>query len=263
MNSTGHTLNVAYSDNGKGMPVVFLHAFPLNRAMWVPQITALCGRYRTIAVDLRGHGQSPLSQVYTVEDLASDVHALLDRLSIERAAFVGLSMGGYVLMAFYRRFADRVVGLILADTRAQADSPEAAANRVAMIRTAESDGAGAIADIMVSRLLSPDSLKHRPELVDSVRAMIVKTPVTTITADLRAMLQRPDSSPLLDAIRCPTLILVGELDRGTPPADAHYMAERIRGATWRIIPAAGHLSNLEQPDLFNDALRSFLDGIQR
>jgi 3-oxoadipate enol-lactonase len=193
--------------------------------------------------------------------LATDVKDLLDHLTIQQAVFVGLSMGGYILMAFYRLYSDRVKGLVLADTRAQADTAEGRAGRFEMIRTAETHGANAIADIMIPRLLSARTIKTDPELVGKVRAMIVHNPVDTIVADLRAMADRPDSVPLLTTIARSTLVLVGELDRGTPPSDARLMADRIPDAHLAVLPDAAHLSNLEKPEVFNQSVLSFLESI--
>jgi 3-oxoadipate enol-lactonase len=255
-------IRLEYTDRGTGTPIVLLHAFPLNRTMWAPQIDSFSANFRTIAVDLRGHGGSSQGHTpYTLEDLATDIKDLLDHLTIQQAIFVGLSMGGYILMAFYRLYPDRVKSLVLADTRAQADTPEGRAGRLEMIRTAETQGANAIADIMIPRLLSAHTIKTNPELVGKVRAMIVHNSVETIVADLRAMVERPDSVPLLATIARPTLVLVGELDQGTPPSDARLMAERIPDAHLAILPAAAHLSNLEEPEAFNQSVLSFLESI--
>jgi 3-oxoadipate enol-lactonase len=257
-------IRLEYTDQGAGTPIVLLHAFPLTRTMWAPQIDSFSTKFRTIAVDLRGHGGSSQGHTpYTLEDLATDIKDLLDHLTIQQAIFVGLSMGGYILMAFYRLYPERVKGLVLADTRAQADTPEGRAGRFEMIRTAETQGANAIADIMIPRLLSAHTIKNNPELVCNVRAMIVHNPVETIVADLRAMAERPDSVPLLTTIARPTLVLVGELDQGTPPSDARFMAERIPDAHFIMLPDAAHLSNLENPEAFNQSVLLFVEGIER
>lgn len=252
-------INLAYTDEGRGAPVVFLHAFPQSRTMWEPQVQALSKTHRVIAPDCRGFGESdaPLWR-YTIEQFADDVRALLDHLAIPRAVLVGLSMGGYTLFAFYRKYADRVSGLVLADTRAQADTEEGRAGRFAMAQTAYTKGAGAVADLMLPKLLSPVALKTRPELVQQVRATIERTQVSGIAGALMAMAERPDSVPLLPQIACPTLVIAGELDGPTPPEEGRFMAERIPGARLEIIPQAGHLSNLEQPEAFNRAVRTFL-----
>ena len=255
-------INLAYTDQGRGTPVVLLHAFPQNRAMWAPQVEALSKTHRIIAPDFRGFGESdaPLGH-YTLDQFADDVAGLLDYLAIQRAVFVGLSMGGYTLFAFYRKYADRVKGLVLADTKAQADTEEGRAGRFAMAQTAQTKGAGAVADIMLPKLLSPVALQTKRDLVEMVRTTIEQTQVSGIGGALMAMAERPDSAPLLVKITCPTLVLTGELDGPTPPADGKLMAEKIPGARLKIIPQAGHLSNLEQPEAFNRALLDFLEGI--
>ena len=255
-------LRLEYTDQGTGTPLVLLHAFPLNRTMWAPQIDPFSAHFRTIAIDLRGHGGSSQGHTpFTLEELATDIKDLLDQLTIRQAIFVGLSMGGYILMAFYRLYPDRVKALVLADTRAQADTAEGRAGRFEMIRTAETQGANAIADIMIPRLLSARTIKTNPDLVGTVQAMIFHNPVETIVGDLRAMAGRPDSVPLLAQIARPTLLLVGALDQGTPPSDARFMADRIPDAQMTVLPDAAHLSNLEKPEAFNQAVLSFLESI--
>ena len=249
---------IAYSDRGTGLPIVFLHAFPLNRTMWAQQEEALSLRFRIITVDLRGHGESdaPLWR-YTLEQSAEDVNALLDQLSIQQAIFVGLSMGGYILFAFYRKYAARVKGLVLAGTRAQADTAEGKDGRFQMAQTAYKKGPTAIADIMIPKLLSPATIQTRTALVQQVRAMIENNQISGIAGDLMAMAERPNSIPLLSQITCPTQIIVGELDQATPPSDAKLMADQIPNARLAIIPGAAHLTNLEQPEAFNQIILAF------
>ncbi|TLY32531.1 MAG: alpha/beta fold hydrolase [Nitrospirae bacterium] len=231
--------------------------------MWEPQVRSLSGQFRVVTVDLRGHGESdaPL-WLYSMDQFADDVKGLLDHLSIQQAVLAGFSMGGYVVFAFYRKYAARVNGLVLADTRPQPDSAEGRAGRFKTAQTAHRDGAGAIADIMLPKLLSPASVQGKPDLVQKVRAMMSGAPVTGIAGDLMAMAERPDSVPLLKEITCPTLVIVGELDGLTPPADAKLMADTIKGARIQTIPAAAHLSNLEQPETFTSAVKSFLETIR-
>ena len=257
-------ITIAYSDEGAGLPIVFLHAFPLNRTMWVTQEHALSSQFRVITIDLRGHGESdaPLWR-YTLDQSADDVCALLDHLAIQQALFVGLSMGGYILFAFYRRYADRVKGLILADTRAQADTAEGKDGRFQMAQTAYKKGPSAIADIMIPKLLSPVTVQTKPELVRQVRAMIEGNQLSGIAGDLMAMAERPDSVQLLSQITCPAQIIVGERDQATPPFDAHLMADHIPAARLAIIPGAAHLSNLEQPVTFRALVGAFVSGLVR
>ncbi|MDX2251403.1 MAG: alpha/beta fold hydrolase [Nitrospira sp.] len=256
-------VTLAYSDRGAGLPLVFLHAFPLNRTMWTAQEQALSSQFRVITIDLRGHGESdaPLWR-YTLDQAADDVRALMDHLSVRQAVLVGLSMGGYILFAFYRKFADRVKGLVLADTKAQADTAEGKDGRFQMAQTAYKKGAAAVADIMIPKLLSPATIQTRPDIVRRVRDMIEGNQISGIAGDLMAMAERADSIPYLKQIACPTHIIVGELDQATPPSDAELMAERIPGARLSIIPGAAHLANLEQPDRFTQIVRLFADEVE-
>ena len=226
--------------------------------MWATQERLLSLQFRIITIDLRGHGKSdaPLWH-YTLEQSADDVCALLDHLGIQRALFVGLSMGGYILFAFYRKYAARVKGLILADTKAQADTEEGKNGRFQLAQIAYEKGPSAIADVMIPKLLSPATIQTNPALVQQVRAMIEGNQISGITGDLMAMAERTDSVSLLSQITCPTQIIVGELDQATPPSDAKLMAEQIPHARLAIIPNAAHLSNLEQPEAFNQIVSSF------
>ncbi|MBH0202975.1 MAG: alpha/beta fold hydrolase [Nitrospira sp.] len=257
-------ITLAYNDQGSGLPIVLLHAFPLNRTMWVEQEEALSSQFRVVTIDLRGHGESdaPLWR-YTLDQAADDVIGLLDHLSIRQAVFVGLSMGGYILFALYRKYADRVKGLVLADTRAQADTTEGKEARFQMAQTAYENGPSAIADLMIPKLLSPATVQTKPELAQRVRRMIEGNQISGIAGDLMAMAERSDSVPLLKQITCPAQIIVGEQDLPTPPADAKLMADHIPGAYLAIIPRAAHLSNLEQPDLFNETICSFIVNATR
>ncbi len=253
---------LSYTDQGDGIPLVFIHAFPLSRTMWQPQVDALKDSYRVITLDLRGHGESDtVLWNCTLEDYAADVLGLLDHLDIRQAVLIGLSMGGYTALLFYKQYSERVKALVLADTRAQADSDEGKAGRRAMAQIAFKDGAAPIADLMIPKLLAPATIQHRQEIVDQVREKILQTSSAGIVVDLMAMAARPDSTGLLRTIACPTLIMVGEEDQATPVAESQSMADRIPGSTLIIIPEAGHLSNLEQPQAFNQALQTFLQRL--
>jgi len=242
--------------------VVLLHAFPLNRKMWAPQVEALAGRYRVITPDFRGHGESGVAdEDSTMERLAEDVGGLLDHLRIERVVLGGLSMGGYVAFAFLRRWPERVAALVLADTRASADTEEGRKGRHETAAVAEREGSAAIAEMMAPKLLGQTTLEGKPEVVAAVREMILEASPGGIAAALRGMAARTASFDLLPRITCPTLILVGEQDGLTPPADSEAMAKAVPGSTLVRIPEAGHLSNLEQPEKFNSALQSFLSSL--
>ena len=256
-------VDLAYSDEGQGPPVIFLHAFPLNRTTWAPQVAGLSDRYRVVTIDLRGHGESdaPMWR-YTLDQFAEDVNGLLEHLDIARATFVGLSMGGYILFALYRKYPALFQALVLADTRATADTPDAKAARFSMAQVAYRRGASAIAELMLPKLLSPAACEHRADLRDHLRTIITGNQVSGIVGDLMAMEERPDSTPLLSTISVPTLVIVGEEDLASPPEDVKSMADRIPGSTFVRIPQAGHLSNMENPAAFNEALLSFLTSLE-
>jgi len=262
MHIQANGISLAYRERGIGLPLIFLHAFPLNRTMWAPQEETLSSLFRVITVDLRGHGDSdaPLWH-YTLDQAADDIRALMDHLSIGQAVLVGLSMGGYILFSFYRKYPDRVKALVLADTKAQADTPEGKEARFQMAQIAYRKGPAAIADLMVPKLLSPNTVTAKPDLVRTVRAMIEGNQMSGIAGDLMAMAERPDSTPLLGGITCPTHIIVGELDQATPPSEAALMADRIPGAQLTLIPNAAHLANLEEPDAFNHAVQTFASDL--
>ena len=251
-----------YLEAGNGWPVVLIHAFPLNADMWRPQLERVPDGWRFIAPDLRGFGpvseqQSPAAAT-TIDDFAGDVGVLLDRLHIDRAIIGGLSMGGYVTFALFRKSAERFSGLILADTKAQADTPEGRDGRRKMIELVRASGASAVADQMLPKLLGATSTTARPELQAQVRRMIESTSVAAIAGALEALSTRPDSTPDLARITYPALIVVGAEDVLTPVADAEAMDRRIARSSLVVLPGAGHLSNLESPDAFSKALADFL-----
>jgi pimeloyl-ACP methyl ester carboxylesterase len=254
---------LSFDDVGAGPAVVLLHAFPLARAMWRPQVEALQGDYRLITPDLRGFGGSRASaDVPSVETMADDVAALLDELKVAGPVVLGgLSMGGYVALAFARRHPARLRGLVLADTKADADDAAGRANRDRLIALAEKDGARAVIDQMLPKLLGADTTARRPEVVEEVRGIASRQNVAGIVGALKGLRDRPDANPGLGAIRVPTLVLVGRDDTLTPPAKSEEMASRIPNARLVVLDRAGHLSNLEQPGPFNAALRSFLQSL--
>jgi pimeloyl-ACP methyl ester carboxylesterase len=252
---------LAHADVGNGLPVVLLHAFPLNRMMWEPQIAALFGECRCIVPDLRGFGDSPKSGPYSMDVMADDVIALLDALQIERAVVGGLSMGGYVALNLVRRYRPRVRALLLADTRAPSDTPEGRQKRDELIAVARREGAGAVAEKQITGLIGKSTREKQPELVDRIRAVMAGESVDGIIGALEAMKGRADSTEVLATIDIPTLVVVGEEDVVTPPKEARAMHEQIRGSRLEIIPGAGHLSNIERPAAFNAALSDFVGSL--
>ncbi len=256
-----NAVEVAYTDHGIGVPVIFLHAFPLNRTMWTGQIEALLDerRFRLVAPDWRGFGESKLTNaVSTMEDFATDLASLMDALGMQQVILCGLSMGGYAAFAFLRAYHQRVAGLILADTKPDADDETGRANRENVAQLAESQGLDAIADLQIPKLLSDYTRQQHPEVEGRVRRMIAAANPRGVAAAARGMALRKDSNDLLPTITCPTLVLVGEQDALTPPSVAHAYAEHIPNAQFAVIPRAGHLSNLEQSEAFLAQVRSFL-----
>ena len=254
-----NNIETAYTDTGAGRPIVLIHGYPFNRSLWSDQIPALSNTHRIIAPDLRGFGESEASQgPSTMNQLAADVAALMDHLEIPSATIAGLSMGGYVALAFYKQFASRVRALVLADTRAQADTEEAKQTRAQQAEKALSEGMAGIADAMLPKLLTPETVSKRPEIVKRIRDMMLKTKPEGAAAALRGMAERDDQTELLPKITVPTLILVGAEDAITPVADSEKMHHAIAGSSLVVLDHAGHVSNLERTQQFNDALLHFL-----
>lgn len=253
-------IRLHFDDGGAGPAVLLLHAFPLSGAMWRHQAERLRERHRVVVPDLRGFGGSDAPPgPLTMEQQADDMAALLEHLGIARAAVVGLSMGGYIAFALWRRHPDKVAALALADTRAGADSNEGKAGRAANARLAEEQGPGAIAEKMIPSLVAPGAPQA---LRDELRALITANSADGIAGALRGMAQRPDSTPDLAGISVPALVIVGAQDALTPPEEAQKIAAGVAGPSTLVeIPAVGHLANMEAPAAFSAALETFLAGL--
>ncbi len=241
---------------------MLLHGFPLDRTIWRPQINALSGSYQIVTPDLRGHGKSkPMEGPYTMDLLAEDVNRLLDSLRLDQVTLGGLSMGGYVVLAFYRKFPQRVRALILVDTRAEADDPEARARREHQALSVLKNGSRELVDQLIVKMFTEKTFRDQPKLVDETRKMMESTSPAGIAGALRGMALRPDSTAMLASIKVPTLILVGSNDSITTVADAQKMAQRIPGSELVVVPEAAHLTTLERPHEVNTALRRFLNKV--
>jgi pimeloyl-ACP methyl ester carboxylesterase len=250
--------SIAYDDVGGGTSVVFVHGFPHDRSLWAPQTSGLSTRARCLAVDLRGFGESSTAGPFGMDRYADDVACVLDAAAVSRAVVVGLSMGGYVAFALWRRHRDRVRALVLASTRAGADTAEVRARRAALIETARREGSAAVADAQIAGALSRHTREARPELTAAVHAMQAHAPVEGIVGALEAMIARPDSTPDLATITVPTLVVAGRDDALIRPAEARQMQEAIAGSRLEVIDRAGHLCNLERAAAFNHVLGEFL-----
>jgi pimeloyl-ACP methyl ester carboxylesterase len=259
-------VNISFDRSGSGVPLLLIHGYPLNRTLWQHQLKGLGDLTNLIIPDLRGHGESDTgSQTgwenlgYPMELLADDCCALLDHLHIKQPVVVGgLSMGGYVAFAFYRKFTQRVAGLILAATRAGEDTTEGKTNRDKAAELARQSGPSAIAESMLPKMMSPKTYQTKPKLVDQVLRMMQTISIAGIVGDLMGMKTRLDSTPMLPQINIPVLILHGADDQLIPLQEAQAMHAALPNANLHIIPDAGHLIPLEQPDITNQAFRNYL-----
>ena len=258
---------IDYEDSGPqhtSLPtILFIHGYPLSRKIWQPQMSELTDSARVLSLDLRGFGESDATpSSYSMEMLADDCIAFLDRLGIVNPViFCGLSMGGYITFALYRKYPQRVQGLILVSTRTGADSPEAKGNRDKAISLAEKEGTPAIVRLMLPKMLAQSTYTNRPELVESVRSILQSASVPGITGALGGMRDRPDSTPFLTQITVPVLLIFGEQDQFVTRFEVESMRDAIRYAKLHTISNAGHLPNLEQPAIFNQLVRNFLAAL--
>jgi pimeloyl-ACP methyl ester carboxylesterase len=228
--------------------------------MWEEQLGLADDGWHVLAPHLRGvAGGDARRPVTSIDDYAADVIDLLDALRIEEAVIGGLSMGGYVTFAMFRRAPRYFQGMVLADTRPQADTTEGVEGRKRMLALVKERGAPAVLDEMLPKLLAGATLRDRRDIVERVRAIGLANSAESIAGALAALMTRPNSTPLLPTIHCPTLILVGDADTVTPPSLASGMHAAIAGSQLVVIEGAGHLSNIEQPAAFNSALAGFLE----
>ncbi|MEX2316234.1 MAG: alpha/beta fold hydrolase [Pirellulales bacterium] len=261
------TTTLAYVDQGRGTPILLVHGFPLDHTMWDAQIAALSSSFRVLAPDLRGFGQSPLGQAnpksgITMEQYADDLAEFVAALSIsEPFVLAGFSMGGYISWPFVRKHAGRLRGLVLCDTRAAADNDEGRAGRIKMADNVAEWGSGRVAEIMGPRLFSPRTFENRPDLIATVRKVVERTPPAAIAAAQRGMAARPDVRGMLPKIAVPTLVIVGAEDVISTRDEMKSIAAAIPNAKFVEIPAAGHMTTMENPEAVNAALAEFLTHI--
>jgi 3-oxoadipate enol-lactonase len=253
---------IFYEIRGKGPPVVLLHPFPCHHEFWNPVAAALDSRYRLILPDLRGHGDSEIGEgPALMQKHASDITRLLDAAGVGKAAFVGCSIGGYILFEFWRRFRERVTSLALCDTRPQADTAEGRSNRLKAAAAVLEQGTEPFIESMIPKLMGRTTMATRPDLVDGARAMMRKMSAEDISLVLRGMAERPDSVADLKSIDAPTLVVIGEEDVLSTVADGELMRQNIAGSQLKVIPKAGHYAPWEQPESVGTVLRQFLDSI--
>jgi len=259
---------IAYLDSAPGKSelrtYVLLHAFPIGANLWEPQISRIPEGWRLITPDLRGFGGSTeLDSVsaLSMADYADDIVDLLEELGVKKAVIGGCSMGGYAALALYQSRPELFEGLVLANTRAGADSPEARANRRNMLAVVDREGPSGIARDMMPKLIGKTTKDANPSVEANVRRLIKQQSPVAIRSAIHRMMHRTDSTPLLAQVSVPSLVITGEEDEMIPVDESRKMAAAISGATLVIVPGAGHLANMEQPDAFNNALSTFLSTL--
>jgi 3-oxoadipate enol-lactonase len=247
-------------ERGKGSPLVLVHGFPLDHSMWQGQLDGLADRYLLIAPDLRGFGASDVTAgTVSMQQMADDIAALLAAMQVtEPVAFCGLSMGGYVAWQFALRHPQRLARLILCDTRAIADAPEAAEGRRKTASKVLTEGAKVVADAMLPKFFAPATQQRHPEVIEATRQVILRTNPQGIAAALLGMAERPDVTSRLAEIRVPALVICGRHDVISAPAEMRQIAEQLPDARFVEIEDAGHMAPFEQPAAVNSAIREFL-----
>jgi pimeloyl-ACP methyl ester carboxylesterase len=251
---------IFYEVRGSGPPVVLLHPFPCHHEFWHPVAAALESRYRLILPDLRGHGDSESGDGPAfMQKHAGDIARVLDAADVGKAAFVGCSIGGYILFEFWRRFRARVNSLVLCNTRPQPDTPEARSNRLKSAAAVLEQGTEPFFETMIPKLIGQTTISTRPDVVQGARMMMRKMSAEDINLVLRGMAERPDSVGDLKTISVPALIVIGEEDTLSPVADGELMRQNIPGSRIKVVPKAGHYAPWEQPEMVGTILRQFLD----
>jgi 3-oxoadipate enol-lactonase len=258
---TSDDADIFYEVLGSGPPVVLLHPFPANHELWKPAAQALVSRYRVILPDLRGHGDSGIGAGPAVmQKHAADIARVLDHEEIGRAPFVGVSIGGYVLFEFWRKYRARVVALVLCNTKAQADTPEARAARLQSAADVMERGTEPFFESILPKLLGKTTQSTRPDLVDGALRMMRKMSPEDVAMVQRGMAERPDSVETLKTINVPTLIVTGDEDIFTGAAEAELMRQNVSNSQMKVIAKAGHYSPWEQPEEVGKLVRQFLDA---
>lgn len=258
---TANNITVSYTDEGpeNAPAIIFIHGFPFSKEMWIKQMDVLNENFRVLAYDIRGHGKSYSgTDDFSIELFVRDLISLMNVLQIEKTSLCGLSMGGYIALNAVENHPKRFDSLILCDTSCIADSPEAKGKRMKAIEGIWEEGVEKFADDSINNFFAKDSYSAKKELIAEVREMIINTTEKSIIKTLLALSKRKETCSTLPEIKVPVLIMVGEEDKITPPEAAQLMHEKINGSVLSIIKKAGHLSNLENPEQFNEQLKRFL-----
>ena len=255
-------IQLFYEIRGSGFPVVLLHPFPVHHEFWSPVGEKLGTRYQLLLPDLRAHGRSEVGKgAATMGKHADDLLRLLEAQQIARAAFIGVSIGGYILFEFWRRYRERVAALVLSNTRAEPDTEQGRANRLKSIEDSRKRGTPPFLDAQIQNLIGESTRRNRPDIVAEARAMMNTLSVDGLTAIQRGMAERPDSVPTLPSIQVPTMVIAGGEDTLTPVENGQLMQTRIRGAKLTVIPHVGHYAAWENPEEYSRVVFQFLEGL--
>jgi len=255
----GLVINCSVAGPQDAQVIIFIHGFPLNKSMWDVQVKALENNYRVVAYDIRGHGSSSGGyEEFSMDLLADDLLALMDKLHITKAILCGLSMGGYIALNAITKHPERFVGLVLCDTQCTADTAEGKEKRVKTIESIRQNGVENFAGESIKNLFAPGSFINRKDEIESVRRMIVETSEQTLCSTLGALAAREETCSKLGSIGVPVLIIVGKEDKITPSSSALFMKEQIKNSLLVVLEDAGHLSNLENPGVFNAHFIEFM-----
>jgi len=263
---TVNNLTISYNDEGPDdVPVIiFIHGFPFNKTMWQQQVEALKGSYRTIAYDIRGHGNTESgNENFTIDLFADDLVNLMDELKLNKAILCGLSMGGYIALNAVEKYPERFDGLILSDTQCTADTPEGKEKRMLTIQSIKESGVEKYAEDSIQHFFLPASLNIKQKAVAAVKQMIINTSQQTLCNTLLALANRKETCTYLAEIDIPVLIMVGKDDKITPPPKALFMHEKIHDSLMHVLNHTGHLANIENQYEFNYQLRAFLELISK
>lgn len=253
---------IFYEVLGEGPPVVLLHPFPTNHEFWLPAAQALIARYRVILPDLRGHGDSAIGEgPASMDKHAADIGRVMDDADIDRAAMVGVSIGGYALFEFWRRYRGRVAALVLSNTKAQADTADGRAARLQTAADVLERGVEPFVEGMIPKLLGETTRRTRPDLVEGARKLMLKMSPEGVSQLQKGMAERPESLSTLTTVNVPTMIIAGDEDFLTPVADAELMRQNISGSQMAVVSRAGHFAAWEQPGEVGKIVRRFLDSV--
>jgi 3-oxoadipate enol-lactonase len=257
-------ITIGYDDAGVGRPLVLIHGHPFNRSMWRPQLAHFSRNgWRVIAPDLRGYGESTVVPgVITLDIFARDIAGLIDHLGLDQIVLGGLSMGGQIVMEFYRLFANRVRGLVLADTFPSAETEHGKKVRNDLADRLLREGMAGYSDEVLPKMVTPYNIEALPAVAEHVLSMMRSTPADGAAAALRGRAERPDYVDMLGQVAVPALVVVGADDEFTPVTDARFMHDRLPDSTLVVVDGAGHMPNLERETNFNRVLQAFLDDLQ-